>query len=368
MTQQEQIDKVRKDIKTYESNKKIKHLSTAAMIGSAALAVHGGFKGNKNIAIPALGASFASGFARGRSRKEEQAALNRIKRFYDLRNMEKRAVLGGVLEAFSAIPHLLGMTDIPSLSHMVNDGLQTIVSSPVASTIAAATPMAIDIAGLPYIASQTTKSTRNHAYVAAKDTLGMPLTAAEKSMRGFSTLARSGQLKIEKMQPGVLKNTATYFKGLFGPWGTGGSVGESAGVALKEIDKYSPRYKNLFLNAIKDDAGFEALKMVAAKDAKTLADAGKILDSAVDEVPGLRSAIRATGRNSEDFVKKIVNNPGEAVRAARSFKKTVRKGVAGSKYLLGAGLLAGIGYGLGNYRKRHPLSENKLPGEIAGDY
>lgn len=366
ITQQE-VDKVRKDIRTYENKKRIKHLSTVGMVGGALAAAHGGFKGNKAIAYPALAASFGSGFARGRARREEQAALNRIKRFYDLRGLEKKAVLGGLAEAMSALPHLMGLTDIPSLTHMVNAGAEAITSPVVASTIASTTPVMIDIAGLPYIANQTAKSTRHHTYVAAKDVLGVPLSSSEKSMRGLSTIARSAQMKIDKMQPGMLKNTAEYFKGLFGPWGTGGSVGESAGVVLKEIEKYSPRYRDLALNAIKDDVGVEALKSVAKKDAKSFLAAGKILDSAVDEVPGLRGAIRATGRNSEDFLKKVINNPRDSVRAAHNFKQTVRKGVTGSKFLIGAGLLAAAGYGLGNYRKRHPLSENKLPSALAED-
>lgn len=372
MSTPEEINKVRKDIKAYEKNKRMKHLSTVAMIGSTAMAAHGGFKSNPHVIIPSLGISFASGFARGRARREEQAALNRIKKHYDLRNterstQEKTAVIGGVIEALSSLPHLLGLTDTASLSHLVDHGMQMVASSPVASTVAAATPMMIDVAGLPLVATMAENSTRNHAYVAAKDTMGKVLSPAEKSTRGFSTLARSGQMRIEGMKPGLLKNTATYFKGLFGPMGTGGRLGENAGQILKEVDKYSPRYSDLMLNAIKDNNGVEALQNVAKKDLKSFAAAGKILDSAIDEVPGLRGAIRATGKSSEGFLKNILNDPRAAVRAAHDIKTTVRRGVTGSKYLLGASALAAVGYGLGNYRKRHALSQNKLPSEITGE-
>ena len=118
--------KVRQDIKAYEHFKLLKGLATAGGLASAGVAGIGSFKGNPWMKGIGLTGAFTGGFARGWAKKEEHSALNRVKRFYDLRERpqlfninavipggggrEKTAVVGGAAEAISGIMSALAHT------------------------------------------------------------------------------------------------------------------------------------------------------------------------------------------------------------------------------------------------------------------
>lgn len=361
-----EIERAKKNIKDYEQAKTFGNILNGTMALSGAGAAIGGFTNNKSLLYPSMASGFLSGFLKARINREEQHALNKMKGMYDIRrverNFEKQAVAGGLVELASSLIggalHLSHMApSFSSLAHSFSD----LLGSPIGG---AALVTAADLATIPALANAGASSTRSHAYVAAKDTLGKALSPNEKSMRGFSTLARSEQMAANSMKPGLLKNTRKYFGGLLGPWGSGGEYGETAGKALKEVGKWSPKYRDLGLEAINSNAGVEHLKHTAIKDFNTLQEAGSILNSTIDEIPLARKFLNATGRSGEGLAKKIINNPESAIVMANDFKHTVQKTVAGGKSLAIATGLMGAGYMLGTIRRKHPLSENELPAKI----
>jgi hypothetical protein len=347
---QHEIDKAKNTVKDYEKAKLLGNISSGTMLLSGLGAAYGGFTGKNKVLYPALSAAFLSGLAKGRASDQEQLALTRMKSIYDLRRAEKnlqtgfqkKAVLGGAMEALSGLGKVIFGT--PTLTEIGGPAL----------------PLAIDVVGLPYIANATAGSTRDHIYVAAKDVLGKTLTPAEKLKRGLSTMARSEQMAAEKMSPGILKSTRQYLGGLLGPWGSGGQYGEVAGKTLKEVGKWSPRYRDLALDAAKDSHGLETLISTAKKDVGHLQEAGNILNSTIDEIPLARKFLNMTGRSSEGLAKKIIENPESAIHMATDLKHTVQKTVSGGKSLAISAGLMGAGY----LHKKHPLAENELPSKI----
>lgn len=361
------VDKAKKTIKDYENAKTMGSILNGAMAISGAGAALGGFTDNKKILYPSMAGAFLSGFMKSRVDSKEQHALNKMKSMYDIRraerSIEKQAVFGGALEAMSGVMQYFAHT--PTLTELGRHAAELVGMNPELAAIAGSTlPFVADVAALPQIAKSTAKSTRDHAYVAAKDVLGRSLSSGEKKMRAISTLARSEQMAVDAMKPGFRKSFNEYFSGLMGPWGSGGRYGEGAGKALKEVGKWSPKYRELGLEAIKSDAGIEALKNTATKDFNTLHEAGSILNSTIDEIPLARKFLNATGRSGEGLAKKIIENPESAVAMANDFKHTVQKTVSGGRSLAIATGLMGAGYMIGKLRKRHPLSENELPSKI----
>lgn len=392
----DEIGRAKKNIKDYEQAKTFGNILNGSMLLTGAGAAIGGFTGNNKLMYPAMGGAFISGFLKARVNGEEQHALNKMKSMYDIRrvekNLEKKAMIAGAGDFASALvgslAHTMGLLpNFTSFSHSISDA----VGSPLAG---AAAITLTDLATITSLANIGADSTRSHAYVAAKDTMGKALNASEKSMRGWSTLARSEQLAADAMAPEVyarvgetlgsligtpypgrvygnafgkgLKATRKYFGGLLGPLGSGGKHGETAGKVLHEVEKWSPRYSDLGLGAIKSDVGVHALKDTVIKDVETLGRAGAILNSTIDEIPLARKFLNATGRSGEGLAKKIIENPESAVAMANDFKHTVQKSVSGGKSLAIATGLMGAGYMLGTLRKKHPLSQNELPSKILG--
>lgn len=358
----EDINKVREDIKSYEHHKKIKHLSTFGVLGGLATAGVAGYKNNKTLAAAGGLGAFGSGFIKGRAKKKEQAALNRIKNFYDLRKLkvdenghEKVAILLEAVDALIAAGTHFAGHDWSMTQELVRQvghtGSQAIVTLG-------------DVLTIPYLAHAASESTKGSAFVAAKDILGKPLTGSERFTRGLSGLARSAQVGAEGLKKGPIKSVAKYLTGLAGPLGSGGHIGEIAGGALKQVEKISPRYAELGLGAIRNQAGVEALKTVAKADYETFKQVGSILDSVQDEIPFMRRFLNSTGTSIGGTTKKILENPESAVQMAQGLKDTVIKSVRSGKYLVGAAALAGLGVMAGSYRGKHPLFTNELPKKI----
>lgn len=390
---QHDIDRAKENIKNYESAKTFGNILNVAMAASGAGATYGGFSGNKKLLYPSLAGAFVSSFLKGRAANQEQLALNKMKNIYDIRRAErfanvgnsdiipfdrgfkKQAVLGGAIEALTGVGKAIFGT--PTLTELGGPSL----------------PLMIDVAGLPYIAKLTGESTRDHIHVAAKDILGKVLTPTEKFKRGLSTLARSEQLAAEKMNTnvfgeigeaagstilgsgeagrfygdrlgGAIKSTRRYLGGLLGPYGSGGQYGEAAGKTLKEVGKWSPKYRDLALDAIKGSDGVSILIDTIHNDTSKLQEAGKILNESIDEIPFARKFLNMTGRTGEGLAKKIIEKPETAVNMAKDFKTTIQKTVRGGNALAASVGLMGAGYMLGQMRKKHPLSENELPSKI----
>ena len=337
----------------------------AATAGSLGWAGYGGVKGSKAHSAAGLSAAFLSGFARGRANREEKAALGRIKRYYDLREkepllaMKKHAVVGGAVELASSV--LMAPMGLESLSHLVQHATSNIAGPALSTMIGASVPSGLDLAFLPWLGKKLTQSTRDHAHVAAKDVMGLPLTPDERLLRAKSLSAIAKIKQTEAMPEGPAKAVLNWWDQYKGPKATGGKAGEMAGAALKELHQYSPTLANLGLEAIKTPAGFDKMVKELGERKKTYQEASKILDSTIDVVPGLRPFLKATGRGGQNIVAQVLEHPQTATEMAQKIKESVTRGVRGGKVVAGGALLAMLGAGLGGLRKRHPLSKNDLP-------
>lgn len=362
--------RVRQDIAKYEASKTRKNLAlSGALAGTGASAV-GFARKDPRIAIPGISVALLSGFMHGKAKRDGQRALNRLKRFYDLRErppmQQKTAVVGGALEAITGV---LGATDLTPLSggfsHWISEGLKGLGVAAGAAGLAQSTaPFAVDIALLPTVGKKVTKSTREHAYAAAKQQMGMPLSPDEAKMRAKSLLATAKIRSREDLSSGPYRSFMRFWDQYKGPKATGGQIGERAGSILKTVDEISPTLARSALEAIKGDQGAERLgKQLKLRGARYQQAAG-ILDSAVDVVPGLRSILRMTGKGGKSVLSDLVENPRTAKVMAEQVKKTVESGVRGVKGGLGVGALALGASLIGQHRKQHPLAGDKLPDDL----
>lgn len=403
-------DKVKSDIKRYEHQRSMKSLATVGLLGSAGLAAGAAFKRHTPLTALGLSGAFLSGFARGRAGREEGAALGRIKRFYDLRerpkflnvnavlpDIEKQGVLGGAAAA------LLGAAGMHP-SHYA--------------------PVMIDVATLPYLAGVAKDRTRVHAHVATKHEMGIPLTPDEKILRAKSLIATARQEKTRLQKPGIKKLLGQLRGQYAGAATSGGALGEKIGPAMKELHSLSPTLANSALRAMRPPT--EALHLPFAKHLPTfyrltglgkttfspsdpsvikgmvgralllgknissrgaladkreknvrnlvkhfnlrkarLAQGVEIADSVIDEVPGLRTVMRLTGKGGKHFLGNWLENPRAIKHDLQGVRHHVISGVKAGKTLALAGGLALAGSALGHYHKRHPLAENVLPAALA---
>lgn len=395
--------KVRKDIQTYENQKKIKRLAQLGTIAGLAGMGYGGFTGNKRILLSSAGTALLGGYGAGRAEKARDQALGRIKRYYDLRDdrlinvgavlpsretFNKHAVAGGVVELLSAIPTLFTEHWQP-MSHWIAQH-----SAPL---IGAAAPTAIDLAATPWLGKQVIKSGRNYAHVMAKHMSGLPLAPSETRMLG-KVLETKGSLEASRALkdtpwkavgtqvasdmkskgalPGMVAGANTirdkamrglreYFYPIFKAGPTyGAELGTEAGKVLKGVGEISPKYRDLGLNAIKNQAALGQLKDQATKDLATLS-------KGVDAAKGTRLAKLLTriGKGSAPSVKQVVSdiveNPEKLEQMVNRYKNFENKAVRGTQ-AVGAGAGAAIiANAIGQMRGRHPLSKDELPTQLA---
>lgn len=471
-------DKVRQDIKTYEHNKRVKGLMTAGGLGALGLAGYGSATKKNLPKYTGLGAALVAGALRGRAAREEEAALNRVKRYYDLRDKapssllsreaytpsEKVATFGAVADTITAAisglkDKLLPSGGTGSFSH----GLSGATSSALAPALGSAAPvvgslvpLGIDYVTLPRIAKGYTEALRDYTHVSLKSEMGLPLTLEEK--KKLLAAQKSGIIsqQIASMPDGksidlsfvnriknpflrgalpktlpknwaaLRKELATHNHDIFGGAASKGySIGTAAAKPMKMLYEFSPTLAEQALASVKSDYQMKKLMVMlrqrggkyreaadilqdtlkeipgaekflasqgeggkkfisellehpekAPEIAKKIREqvvryvgvgkeTGKILESTVDEIPGLRALLRLTGKNTQGIAQQIVDRPELAKELAESLKGRVQAGVRGVKGALLAGALLGVGQAVGKYRNRHPLSKNELPEALA---
>lgn len=412
-----QVAKVRQDIRDYEHHKNMKHLSTGAMLATAIGAGVAGFHGDKKLMTAGAASSFASGFARGRAKREEQSALQRVKNFYDLRKIQYDAKQSDKHEKVAVLI---------SATHAALHA----VAPEVANMFPPEAVAGADIALLPKLTEWVKNKNIDHSRAAIKNRVGKTLTGKDKDLLAGSMKVQSNLQRLDeatsRLNPsnplsfGVikLKDYAKNFLKL-GPSYFGGEAGELAGPIVKEIDKISPRHADKIIDGLERGGDFSSLggelkqdykyvqragkvlsntaKKVGLTDvssntadtlmrtARTVADrpahlvtmakkidnyatkgveAAKIMDSTIDEIPFLRKFLNMTGRSGSGLAQKLKDNPQLAVDMAQNFKHTVQKSVRASKVGIGALALAGLGHAAGSYRKRHALASDALPKKI----
>lgn len=397
-------EKVRSDIKTYENQKKLRKLYGAGRMASLGLAGIGGFKKNPMLTAAGIGGAFGSGFMRGKSAKEEQAALNRIKRYYDLRDSGKLINLNAVIpgsEKSAAIidtAEIIGQAAhmIPYLGHYMSQAgsflsrhtPELISSAAGAVTGTSLGRVAVDVATMPALARKASGGLRSIAHIAAKKSQGVPLTGTEKMWLGASDLlggwsektraipenflakanASSGFSKgfNKAMYAATKPKIVRYFTNILPDLGstlfTGKRVGEAAGEALTQVRKISPTHADLGLKAIESTAGQTELLSKVKEDAAALSKAWNSFSN--DTMVG-RLLKRQGERSGTNLLQRYASNPAQAAKDVEKIKLIEMQAAnAGKAIALAAG--AGVGGSLlGEYRDRHPLAKNELPTLIA---
>lgn len=368
---------VRSDIKRYERQKLMKALYTGGALGSGAAAMIASTKGKKRLSYAGLGAAGISAVMRGHAKEEERSALNRVKRYYDLRgnqslfSQEKTAVVGGALEAITGVLGALGsMAGAPihgGFSEWIGSGLGHLNVPEVAQQLAVSTaPVAADLAFLPWVGKKVENSARLHAHIAAKQSMGLPLTPAEALLRAKSLSAVAKIRQTEAMPDGTLgKKVRQWFNKYRGPRATGGRLGEQAGNVLREVHKFSPTMAQAAVGAIKDNHGVEKLLKEVGQRHDALKEMGQLGEQLIDTVPGVRPLLRLSGRSGQNLLSTFAENPETGKAFMRKAIDVANRGVRGARTGLIAGGLIGAGSLLGQYRRRHPLSQNDLPSTLA---
>lgn len=363
-------DKVRKDIQTYENQKKLKSLAHLGTVAGLAGMGYGGFAGNKRILLAGTGASLLGGYSAGRAQKAREQALGRIKRYYDLRDdrlinmnavlpskevFKKHAVVGGLLEAATA---LAGMP----LNHLLELGG---IAASTAATAGHLIPAAVDLGATPGLAKWMTSRGFDFAKVFAKQRLNKPLTPKEVSMVGKAFKAQSRIMAANADKTPLLGPVRRYFTSfLAGPAGMGSQIGEQAGNVLKQVGEISPRYQELGLEAINNSAARSVLVDTAKKDFATLS---KGVESA--QTTRLSKLLKRIGKGSAPSIKQlasdIIERPEKLEEMVSSYK-TWEDSAARAAKAVGAGVGGVfIANALGQMRKPHPLSKDELPQQLS---
>lgn len=372
-------EQVRRDIKTYENQKKVKRLAQLGALASAGGMGYSNFKGNKKLLAAMTAGTMASGFLAGKANQKSQRALGRIKKYYDLRDdnklinmgavlptkedFGKHAMIGGIAEAVSALPSLVSDSWVP-VSHAVQHVMSTF--GPKVGLIAgAAAPAMIDVAATPGLAKWMTSRGTDFAKVFAKQQLGKPLSPKELKMVGSAFKAKGSISAAAADTRKVIGPLRRYFTGFFsGPAGIGSEIGEHAGAVLKQVGEISPRYQQLGLDAINDTKARNVLLGTAKKDVATL---NKGIEAAKET--RLAKLLTRVGKGSAPSLKQLASDIVERperlehmVHRYKDFENRVVRGAGATTMGLGGAIAANT---IAQMRRSHPLAKDELPKKLS---
>ncbi|NDC22535.1 MAG: hypothetical protein EBZ49_00170 [Proteobacteria bacterium] len=403
-------DKIRQDIKTYEKYKRLKNLGNVGLVGSLGGLPIAGYKQNKPAAAALLGTSFLSGFVAKRSEREERAALNRIKRFYDLRDtnpmfnlpeilplQEKRAATGIVGAAAMGLGHALGINVTPAEAVAADflatpamlglglwatkQGIRVSAKRHLGQKLSPhGKAYALSIAplgGLKTLWNKKVvdrfirykpKSERVLNEIIEKQNLGQELTPPQKILYGLYKKHLAGE-KLPKEQlkrivpslpqkalqkvTGGLAYLADYPFQFFGPFAESQHIAKNYVVpAHKFLSKYSPKHADLMLDVI---GGGQK-----GKDAITKLKMDKIdVDNFIKDLGKIRSVGKAAenaDRAAEDIVKKYFL-PEKLKDTSQKMFDIRNRSISAAK-MTGLGVGAGLtGSLLGSRKKKNKREE-----------
>jgi len=311
-----------KDIFEYENQQKIKNLMTGAGMASILGAAAGGYRRSIPItAASVLGAAMA-GYGRGKAKRKEGEAIDRIRRRYGIRPKKK------VFNPEEIFPEKVAMEKtaiVGSLMHwMTTGGLG---------------PLMADVAAIPILARGATRGTRKAIQVAAKQQVGRPLTSGEKTVAALNDISSAVKDQVDKIKPGPLHTIADLATDFLGPSATAAKVGPAIGKAIKEVEKVSPRYADLAIGAIPGGRGQLKLMAQTRRDTKKFK---KALDIIRETRVG-RLTERASGASGPTLLKRYLTNPNKAIADAKRLRKVEDSIIRASKAIAVAG---GTGLGM----------------------
>jgi len=244
--------------KKYINQERAKRLAGLGGFASASIATLGAYKNKPKVYLPALAASGISGYLHNKYKKKSKGSLKKLRGYYELK---KEGMIGGLLHGVVSTATLGAKGWIP---------------------------FGLDIAATPGLAAAAEKKFWNVAHTTAKKNLGHELTKAEQASYKWGNFIKSiaDLTEVEKGTPLNPLNPKTYaakqWKGITnnpvvnmpkyianfyaGIASKGAKVGEKAAPIINEVNKISPRYGDLLLNALKGGENQEHLISALKKD------------------------------------------------------------------------------------------------------
>jgi len=334
-------DDIRSAIRKYENQQKVKGLADVGTLASLGLTGVGAFKRKMLPTILGLTGAGVGGYLSGRASGEGQKALEKVRRHHEIDTPQKLINLSAIL---------------PERKKVAEAALQkeAVVGGAVHALVEAFKggipwPLGLDLLFLPAVARAAGKSTRKALHVAAKQHMGMPLTPGEKTRAAAINIASAVKDKAHSIKNPTVRGVADYMASYAGPYATAAKAGPVMGKALKEVEKISPRYSNMLVDAIPGGPGQAKLFSNTKKDTKKYLRALEILR----ETRSGKMLKDRGGAGGSSILKRYLENPNQAIHDARKFKQTEDNLVNAVKFTA----IAGAGAGAANLAARHMTKE-----------
>lgn len=315
-------DRVRKDLSSYERNKKIHSLGNIAMLSSLAGTGVGAWRGNKALIGTGLGTAFVSGFIRGKAKNKERSALNRIKRYYDLR--EKTAGIWDLLKhgprgsfRYGPIVSAVGVgADVVGLA----GGIPPVWSHAIALGSAMAAPAASMTGDYLSIGRMTDRAQKEVATITAatiKKGLGKQLSEAEELAYHVGNGASLASKAFNKRPDGFTKRLLRHYNiGVNGGQTMGYNLGKDLLPVFKHINKIDPSLTDDLIHAAStNDMGklHDIYKRTVSEYTPAASGISNELKSALGNFPSLNKEMKASGESIDSLIKKTVSSKGRNI-------------------------------------------------------
>lgn len=307
----------REALRDTENQRKIQTLANLGSGVGVGLSAFGAFNKKLLPALIGLSAATTGGYISGQAKKRENKALDTLRKYHHLKESPKVINFSAMLPDRKKVASVTKEAILGSIGHFALTG------NPLA--------LAADIALLPALARGATSSTRKALHVAAKQELGKTLTPGDKTRAAVLNIASAIKDKAHGIKFPALRGVADYATSYMGPYATAAKAGPMLGKTLREVEKVSPRYADLLIDAIPGGEGqkrlIETLKLDKDKFQK-----------AMDILQDTRSGRFLKGKGGSSgsaFLGKYLQDPGKAIHDARQFK-------AVEDNIIRAGQIAGL--------------------------
>lgn len=327
----------REALKSIEDQKKIQTLSNMMIGMGTGLAAYGGFNKKLLPSLAGLATAGGAGILSGRAKRKENRAMTKLRRYHNLKEGPRLINLSAMIPDREKIAEAVKEAIIGSAGHAIVTGNLL--------------PLVADAAFIPAAARWAGGSTRKALHVAAKQELGRPLAPGEKMRAAVINAASAIKDTAHKVKiPGV-RGAVDYATSYLGPYATAAKAGPVLGKTLREVEKVSPRYADLLIEAIPGGDGQKRLIDTMRQDKDKFQKALEILE-------GTRVGRFAKGTSSSGgaFLGRYLQDPGKAIHDAKRLKDVEDNIVRAGQFAAGAGLVAGAGHLAGRFKEEKTAS------------
>lgn len=319
-------------LKSVENQQKVRTLSHLLAGAGAGLSMYGGFNKKLLPTLIGLGAAGAGGLISGRSKQKENKAMKKLRRYHGIQEGPQLINLSAMFPDRQKVAEVTKEAILGSLGHLVASG------NPV--------PFLADFASIPFLARMATSSTRKALHVAAKQELGRPLAPGEKMRAAVINAASAIKDKAHEIKIPGIRGAADYATSYMGPYATAAKAGPIMGKTLREVEKVSPRYADLLVDAIPGGAGQKRLIDTMKQDKDKF-------QKALDILEGTRAGrfVRGSGPSGGAFLGKYLQDPGKAIHDAKRLKDVEDNIVRATQMTAAAGAIATGGHLFGRFKE-----------------